>query len=575
MALSDKNIVITPNKGQSSDPRVIFSGADASTGPQNITLQVYPTNNGTLSFEGSAGQLLSVTNNLSGSIFYVNDISGIPSIEVLDTGLIKLAQYSGNVLIGTGTDSGVRLRVAGSGHITQLGVGSSNNASYDFYNNGTSYFNGSVIVDDNLSISPGFTVDAPLFRDSGNTNYYVDPAETSVLNALRLQSNTALYFSTTSPAEFNHDSNSTPVAFTMIKSGSSFTDGDNYGVLNLRRTNHNNGATTAGASLFYELKDSGGTIREYAGITGRKTEAGAAGGQLDFHYYNRTVMANMNSSLFQHTSSVRAPIFYDSNDTGYYTDPASTSILNTVTVSGNLNAWAGTLSVNRINFTDNAGSQQSDPYCMRWISENSTRGNGLSWLEFQLNDDNNEEIRIYGNSCVNFNCGAISDNLYHRFRSDGYAWNAGVHEAGTSSNAPIFNDSNNTSFYVNPADSGTAGNFNGTVNAVIFNTTSDLRLKENLEQITDAGEKVMKLRGMTYNFKNDEKKTRHAGVVAQDVLEVLPEAVAGSEEDQYRVSYGDLVGLLVEAVKELKMEIKQQQLEIAELRKGLSNGTIG
>ncbi|NBP58617.1 hypothetical protein EBU71_19180, partial [bacterium] len=68
MANSDKNIVITPNIGSANDPQVVFSGANASLGPQNITLRVYPTNNGTLSFEGSAGQLFSITNSLTGTI---------------------------------------------------------------------------------------------------------------------------------------------------------------------------------------------------------------------------------------------------------------------------------------------------------------------------------------------------------------------------------------------------------------------------------------------------------------------------------------------------------------------------
>lgn len=116
MAANDKNILIVPNIGSSTaDPKIVFSGADASTGAQNITLQVYPTNSGTLSFEGSAGQLFSITNSMSGTIYSVNDVSGIPSIEVLDTGLVKLAQYSGNVLLGTGTDNGTdKLQVNGS-----------------------------------------------------------------------------------------------------------------------------------------------------------------------------------------------------------------------------------------------------------------------------------------------------------------------------------------------------------------------------------------------------------------------------------------------------------------------------
>lgn len=48
---------------------------------------------------------------MTGTIFSANDISGIPSIEVLDTGLIKLGQYGGNVVLGSGTDAGKKLQV--------------------------------------------------------------------------------------------------------------------------------------------------------------------------------------------------------------------------------------------------------------------------------------------------------------------------------------------------------------------------------------------------------------------------------------------------------------------------------
>ena len=45
--------------------------------------------------------------------------------------------------------------------------------------------------------------------------------------------------------------------------------------------------------------------------------------------------------------------------------------------------------------------------------------------------------------------------------------------------------------------------------------------------------------------------------MAQEVLEVLPEVVSGSEETTYSLAYGNMVGLLVEAIKELKSEINQ------------------
>jgi len=100
MPLSDKNIVITPNVGQNADPTIVFTGANTAN-TYMINVRVYPTSSGTLSFEGGAGQLFSISNTLTGTIFSVNDISGIPSIEVIDTGVIKLAQYNGNVTIGS------------------------------------------------------------------------------------------------------------------------------------------------------------------------------------------------------------------------------------------------------------------------------------------------------------------------------------------------------------------------------------------------------------------------------------------------------------------------------------------
>ena len=108
MAFTDKNLVITPSVGSSGeDPKIVFSGADSSLGPQSLTARIYPSSNGTLSFEGSSGQLFSITNSLTGTIYSVNDASGLPSIEVFEDGVIRLARYSGRVVIGDAVDNGV------------------------------------------------------------------------------------------------------------------------------------------------------------------------------------------------------------------------------------------------------------------------------------------------------------------------------------------------------------------------------------------------------------------------------------------------------------------------------------
>lgn len=126
MALSDRDIVITPNKGQTDDPKIVFSGANANVSAQTITLRVYPDNAGTLSFEGSSGQLFAITNDLTGTLFSVNDGSGIPSLEVNADGTITLAEFSGNVGIGTGTpvtDFHVQGQTVISGRV---GIGTAN-----------------------------------------------------------------------------------------------------------------------------------------------------------------------------------------------------------------------------------------------------------------------------------------------------------------------------------------------------------------------------------------------------------------------------------------------------------------
>jgi len=99
---------------------------------------------------------------------------------------------------------------------------------------------------------------------------------------------------------------------------------------------------------------------------------------------------------------------------------------------------------------------------------------------------------------------------------------------------------------------------------VAFSTTiSDERLKENIQPIGDALSKVSQLNGVTFTYKADGKES--AGLIAQDVEKVLPSAITEKElplkiddGNEYKVlQYDQTIGLLVEAIKELKAEIDE------------------
>jgi hypothetical protein len=101
---------------------------------------------------------------------------------------------------------------------------------------------------------------------------------------------------------------------------------------------------------------------------------------------------------------------------------------------------------------------------------------------------------------------------------------------------------------------------------------SDRRAKENIQTIDSALDKVLQLRGVYYNRIDDVSKKRQVGVIAQEVEEILPEVVTYCDvNDEYGVAYGNLSGILIEAVKEQNKIIEKQSDEIKELKEILNN----
>jgi uncharacterized protein YaiE (UPF0345 family) len=84
---------------------------------------------------------------------------------------------------------------------------------------------------------------------------------------------------------------------------------------------------------------------------------------------------------------------------------------------------------------------------------------------------------------------------------------------------------------------------------------SDERLKTNVQTIDGALAKVCAMRGVSFTRKDTGK--REVGVIAQEVAEVVPEVVSEVENGNLSVAYGNMVGVLIEAVKELRDEVWQ------------------
>jgi hypothetical protein len=127
-------------------------------------------------------------------------------------------------------------------------------------------------------------------------------------------------------------------------------------------------------------------------------------------------------------------------------------------------------------------------------------------------------------------------------------------------------DVQHDSLGVGTAASGTTGEIRATNNITAY-YSSDRRLKENISNIPNALDKVNQLNGVTFDWTEAYMKQHggedgyfvkknDTGLIAQDVEQVLPEIVRSNKDGYLGVQYDKVVGLLVEAIKELKNEIE-------------------
>ena len=108
-------------------------------------------------------------------------------------------------------------------------------------------------------------------------------------------------------------------------------------------------------------------------------------------------------------------------------------------------------------------------------------------------------------------------------------------------------------------------------NVTAYGSPSDIRLKDNVKRIDDPIGKVKQLDGITFNYKKDGSES--TGLIAQQLLEVLPQVVyetkdLNDDSTHYAVRYGQVVGLLVEAIKDQQDQIDTLKNIIEEMKNG-------
>ena len=215
---------------------------------------------------------------------------------------------------------------------------------------------------------------------------------------------------------------------------------------------------------------------------------------------------------------------------------------NSLTVSGSIN-FTGSLNITgSINAGGNIVASGSGTFTNNIVLSNST-SNRITW----------GTAGVAAPSLTNYSAG-VKIVLYDNVGASSAGYTIGIN------NSTMFYTVDNTSaqflWYGGTTLAATlsgTGNFTAVGNVTAY---SDRRVKENIKTIDNALAKVLCLRGVTYNRTDLEDKSEQIGVIAQEIKEILPQVVQ-ENDGHYSVAYGNIVGVLIEAIKEQQAQIEE------------------
>ena len=414
-------------------------------------------------------------------------------------------------------------------------------------------------------------IKAPVFYDSNNTGYYLNPSSTSNLNivqAVQFQGSLAGTASNANTLDsFSSESFLRSDADDTVNAGVTYTwtRTDTAGIVFVNNTYNTQlamgGWTTTNSNNISRIRTSSGNLHIDSAANGNTYLNWYSGGDIK------------TNSLLQSDASLRAPIFYDSNNTSYYVDPNSRSRFNEIQTS------------------DSGAAPRYDTafYVIQGQHWYGDTGSQVMYI-----GESGSPVRLRGNLRIGGNANADSGM---KLTVDGSS------NATSSFRAPIFYDSNDTTYYTNPAgasivkqvklvnsstplvlkvnssykswvhhiasndsyvfapstaDGGESWDWanqmsissSGVVTANNFVLSSDERKKT---KIKDLPRNNINTNWKSFEMKNDEGEYR-TGVIAQELEETHPEFVNTDPEGFKSVKYIDL---LIAKIAELEARLEK------------------
>ena len=470
--------------------------------------------------QGSNGQLFSVTDSLTGDLFSVSDVSGVPIFNVNSSGA---STFDGNVSLTNGnltipeyiyhsgnTDAHIRFQNNRVGIYADFGT-----AGYiDLHDNGNVYIGASnstalTITSSNASFTGGGTFQSAVTIDSDGAadNYYLNFSEAGSARFTIYENSNNVYFNGWAGHTIFRPRMAGSGSFAVTQGNTQFDTSGN--------------ATLAGSCTSTSFIKTGGTSSQFLMADGSVSTS------------SPQIVASASGNRW----GVNAFVASDGvMEVGKYIDFH--------TSDGSTADHALRITANGTTAAFSAGITASSATFSSTVDMNAT-----ARFNFSANS-HGSQFEAASAAQQTFRCDSDKFRIYM--------------------GSERFNVTNTGRVGINKATPAYTLDVNGSVSNISIYAShdvaaySDARVKTDIETIPNALDKVNKLRGVTFK-RTDEGSTdkRMMGVIAQEVLDVVPEVVNQRESDgHYSVSYGNMVGVLIEAVKELKAEVEELKKQI-------------